>query len=175
MHLICNMFGGEILKILLHIPGTNNSTVLFLKSRASYQLRKILGSACAGNAGKVFPVYAFKENLLVSIPGMYHGTCVTHVPWRMSGLQWRGKRTGHSRRMHNPQCYVSGKRPMSDPLYFIFVYLIFMSLIVLYFLHSTSVLSFYVDVVLTLSISHDSPPTETSLHPQTTKSDISMG
>ena len=36
--------------------------------------------------------------------------------------------------------------------YFIFVYFIFMSLIVLYFLHSTSVLSFYIDVVLTLSI-----------------------
>ena len=37
-------------------------------------------------------------------------------------------------------------------VYFIFVYFIFMSLIVLYFLHSTSVLSFYMDVVLTLSI-----------------------
>ena len=33
-----------------------------------------------------------------------------------------------------------------------FVYLIFMSQIVLYFLYSTSVLSFYIDVVLTLSI-----------------------
>ena len=33
-----------------------------------------------------------------------------------------------------------------------FVYLIFMSLIMLYFLHSTSVLSFYIDVVLRLSI-----------------------
>ena len=31
-------------------------------------------------------------------------------------------------------------------------YVIFMSLIVLYFLPSTSVLSFYIDVVLTLSI-----------------------
>ena len=26
---------------------------------------------------------------------------------------WRGKRSRHSRRMHNPQFYVSGKRPMS--------------------------------------------------------------
>ena len=26
--------------------------------------------------------------------------------------QWRGKRSRHSRRMHNPQFYVSGKRPM---------------------------------------------------------------
>ena len=36
--------------------------------------------------------------------------------------------------------------------YFIFVYIIFMSQIVLYFLHSILVLSFYIDVVLTLSI-----------------------
>ena len=36
--------------------------------------------------------------------------------------------------------------------YFIFVYLIFMSQISLYFLHSTSLLSFHIDVVLTLSI-----------------------
>ena len=35
---------------------------------------------------------------------------------------------------------------------FFFVYFIFISLIALYFLHSTSVLSFYIDVVLTLSI-----------------------
>ena len=35
----------------------------------------------------------------------------------------------------------------------IFIYLIFMSQIVLYFLHSTSVLSFYIDIVLTLSTS----------------------
>ena len=41
-------------------------------------------------------------------------------------------------------------------IYCIFVYLIFMSLIVLYFLHSklTSVLSFHIDVVLTLYITH---------------------
>ena len=38
------------------------------------------------------------------------------------------------------------------PVFFLFVYLIFMSWIVLYFLHSTSVLSFHIDVVLTLSI-----------------------
>ena len=56
----------------------------------------------------------------VSDPDMHHGTCVTHVPWCMPGLltsgflwsQWRGKRSRHSRRMRNPQFYVSGKRPM---------------------------------------------------------------
>ena len=51
---------------------------------------------------------------------MYHGTCVTHVPWCMPGSltsgflgsQWRGKRSRHSRRICNPHFYVSGKRPM---------------------------------------------------------------
>ena len=56
----------------------------------------------------------------VSDPDMHHGTCVTHVTWCMlgsltSGFLWsrcRGKRSRHSRRMRNPQFYVSGKRPM---------------------------------------------------------------
>ena len=51
-------------------------------------------------------------------PDMHHGTCVTHVPWCMPGSLiciflwswWRGKRSRHSRRMRNPQVYVSGKR-----------------------------------------------------------------
>ena len=56
----------------------------------------------------------------VSNPDMHHGTCVTHVPWCMPGsltcgFLWsrlRGKRSRHSRRMRNPQFYVSGKRPI---------------------------------------------------------------
>ena len=47
-------------------------------------------------------------------------TFVTHVPWCMPGSlsssflwsRWRGKRFRHSRRMRNPQFYVSGKRPI---------------------------------------------------------------
>ena len=46
----------------------------------------------------------------VSDPDTYHGTCVTHVPWCMtgsltSGFLWSrrgGKRSRRSRRMHNP-------------------------------------------------------------------------
>ena len=49
---------------------------------ASCQIRKIAGCACAGN---VFPRRRFQRKLLVSDPGMHHGTCVTHVPWCMSG------------------------------------------------------------------------------------------
>ena len=56
-------------------------------------------------------------------PDMHHGTCVTHVPWCMPGSLtcvffwswWRGKRSRHSRRMRNPQFYLSGKRPMAGP------------------------------------------------------------
>ena len=56
----------------------------------------------------------------VSKSDMHHGTCVTHVPWCMPGSltngfrwsRWRGKSSRHSRRMRNPQIYVSGKRPM---------------------------------------------------------------
>ena len=54
----------------------------------------------------------------VSNPDMYHGTCVTHVPWCMLGSlticflwgRWREKR---SRRMRNPQFYLSGKRSIA--------------------------------------------------------------
>ena len=52
---------------------------------ASYQIRKIAGCACAGYAGNVFPRRRFQRKPLVSDPGMHHGTCVTHVPWSMSG------------------------------------------------------------------------------------------
>ena len=60
----------------------------------------------------------------ISDPDMHHCTCVTHVPWCMLGSltgallgsRWRGKRSGHSSRMRNPQFYVSGKRPMINPL-----------------------------------------------------------
>ena len=54
-------------------------------SWTSYQIRKIAGCACARNAGNVFPRRRFQSKPLVSDPGMHHGTCVTHVPWCMSG------------------------------------------------------------------------------------------
>ena len=63
----------------------------------------------------------FSPPLRVSVPDMHHGTWVTHVPWCMPGSlttgflgsQWRGKRSRHSRRMRNPQFYLSGKRPIT--------------------------------------------------------------
>ena len=54
-------------------------------------------------------------------PDMHHGTCVTHVLWCMPvsqtsgfGSWWQGKRSRHSRRTHNPQFDVFGKRPIGD-------------------------------------------------------------
>ena len=46
---------------------------------ASCQIRKTEGCACAGNAG------TFSPPPWISDPDMNHGTCVTRVPWCMSG------------------------------------------------------------------------------------------
>ena len=56
---------------------------------------------------------------LVNDPDMHQGTCVTHVPWCMSGSLTRGgeKTFRHSRRLRNPQFYVSDKRPMETGKY----------------------------------------------------------
>ena len=56
-----------------------------MKPWASYQIRKIAGCACAGNAGNVFLRHRLQRQPLVSDASMHHGTCVTHVPWFMSG------------------------------------------------------------------------------------------
>ena len=56
-----------------------------LRTWASYQIRKTVGCACTGNAGNIFPRHRLQKKLLVSDPGMHHGTCVTHVPCCMPG------------------------------------------------------------------------------------------
>ena len=45
---------------------------------------------------KCFPRLPLQMKSLVSDPGMHSGTCLTHVPWCMSG-----KRSRYSRRMRN--------------------------------------------------------------------------
>ena len=67
-----------------------------------------------------FPRHRIQRKLLVSDPGMHHGTCVTHVPWCMSGslnCGSDGKRSQDSRRMRNSQFYVSGKRPIDMKIF----------------------------------------------------------
>ena len=89
-------------------------------SWASCQIRKIAGAHAPGMPG------TFSLPPRVSDPDMHHDTCVTHVPWCMPGsltssLLWsrrQGKRSRHSRRMRNPQFYVSGKRLMAMTLTF---------------------------------------------------------
>ena len=83
---------------------------------ASYQIRIIVGCACAGNAGNVSPPPRASD------PDMHHGTCVTYVLWCMPGWLtsgflwnwWWGKRSRYSRRMRNPQFYLSDKRIISE-------------------------------------------------------------
>ena len=58
---------------------------------ASFQIRKVAGCACAGNAGNVSPRDRLQRKPLVSDPDMHNGTCVTHVPWCMSGSLTRGR------------------------------------------------------------------------------------
>ena len=61
-----------------------------------------------------YPRHWLQRKLLVSDPDMHHGTCVTHVPRCMSGSLNRGSGGKRSRRMRNPQFYVSGKRPVQQ-------------------------------------------------------------
>ena len=73
--------------------------------------------------------HRLERKLLVSDPGMHHGTCITHVPWCMSGslTAVAGKRSRHSRRMHNPQFCVSVKRLIASQITDNLTYAIFYS------------------------------------------------
>ena len=67
----------------------------------------------------------FSPSLRVSDPDRLHGTCMTLVSWCMPGSltsgflrrRWRVKHSRHSRRMCNPQFYVSGKRSVQNAQY----------------------------------------------------------
>ena len=90
---------------------TVNGVVEQMTQWVSYQIRNIADCACAGNAGNVFPRRRLQRKPLVSDPAMHHVTCVTHVPWCMSGsLDPSGGETfpAHA----HPQFSVSVKRPM---------------------------------------------------------------
>ena len=62
-----------------------------------------------------FPHHRLQRKPLVSDPSMHHGTCVTHVPWCMSGLLTRGGREnvpGIPGACATSNLYISGKRPI---------------------------------------------------------------
>ena len=83
MGLATMKLSGNRCKQLTYHQGSSRSCQLM--AWASYQICKIAGCACAGNAGNVFPRRRFQSKPLVSDPGMHHVTCVTHVPWCMPG------------------------------------------------------------------------------------------
>ena len=80
---------------------------------ARYMYVKVWVAHAPGMPG-TFSRHRLQRKPPVSDPGMHNGTCTTHVPWCLSGSLARGKRSRHSRRMREPQFYVSGKRPIED-------------------------------------------------------------
>ena len=70
---------------MLHLARPYSPILSEIIPWASYQIRKTVGCAWAGNAGNASPRRWFKRKPLVSDPGMHHGTCVTHVPWCIPG------------------------------------------------------------------------------------------
>ena len=76
---------------------------------ASYQVRKIAGCACPGMPETFSPPRTSKETRKLAIPAC-DARAVMHVG--IAKPRWWGKRSGHSRRMRNPQFYVSGKSLM---------------------------------------------------------------
>ena len=86
---------------------------------ASCQIRKIACCACVGNTGNVFPTRRLQKKPLVSDLDMHHGTCVTHVPWCMSGSLisgGRGKRSRYSRRMRTCNFSYLARGPCHDAI-----------------------------------------------------------
>ena len=60
--------------------------IIILKGQwASYQIRNM-----RRECQERFPRHRLQRKPLVSDPGMHYGTCVTHVPWCMSGSLSRG-------------------------------------------------------------------------------------
>ena len=65
-----------------------------------------------------FPRHQLQRKPQVSYPGIHHGTCRARVVMHVgiANSRWWGKRSRHSRCIHNPRFYVSGKRPMATRL-----------------------------------------------------------
>ena len=114
----CHLKKRDMIKMVIHKSQKNGACVIItrnLSALASHQIPKLWVVHAPGMPG------TFYMPLRVSDPDMNHGTCVTHVLWCMPGSltsgflwsRWRGKRSRLSRRMRNPQFYVSGKSPTS--------------------------------------------------------------
>ena len=82
---------------------------------ASYQIRKIVGCAFPGNAGNVFSTPTSKKTASWrsrhASRHVHHACTVMH--FGIANPRWLGRRSRHSRCMHNPQFYLSGKRSIA--------------------------------------------------------------
>ena len=101
-----------------HFPHLVNQTIFFLYNLyyktiykiyrsipwASCQIRKIVGCACARNAGNVPPP---------PLPWCMPGSLAGGFLWN----RWCGKRSRHSRRLGNLQFFVSGKKPIVSSMH----------------------------------------------------------
>ena len=92
-------FPRMVLSSLLHCWHWKSSCWHNLNPSLKMKLKCTTSSRCMGllpdtqNSGlrmrrecrESFPRHRFQSKLLVSDPDRHHGTCVTHVPWCMSG------------------------------------------------------------------------------------------
>ena len=102
--------------VLVHLAPTSISMAV---SQGSLTRHVKLRIAHARECRERFPRHRLQKKPLVSDPSMHHGTCITHMPWCMSGSLARAvawKRSRHSRRMRSPQLYESSKIPMGSTL-----------------------------------------------------------
>ena len=77
--------GQFIAHLVVMIGDLHLAVHMYVSPWASFQIRKIAGCACTGNAGNVFPTTDFKRNRHLAIPA-----CITARASRMSWSLTRG-------------------------------------------------------------------------------------
>ena len=113
---LMSFFWGNVSFWSVYLSSMVNGDFLSHDPLASYQICKIAGCACAGNAGNVYPAPTSKETASWrsrhASQHVRRARAVMHVGIAKS--RWRGKRFRHSLRMRSLQFYVSGKRPIVE-------------------------------------------------------------
>ena len=90
--LACNMHAFAFYIATVPVFSVNmmhSKSGIHLQSWPPYQIRYIARCACAEGAGTFSPPPTPKKPLLSDLD-IHHGTCVSHVPWCMSGSRTRG-------------------------------------------------------------------------------------
>ena len=94
---------------ILYYISTHNHCIKGLCSMVLLPDTQNCGLCMRRKCRERFPRYRLQSKPLVRDPGMHHGTCITHVPWCMSGSV---ARSGGENVPGNPKYCASGKRPM---------------------------------------------------------------